>query len=116
MPHFRMFLLAEARDQCGIPVNRLRKLNASVWTLVLLCLLAACAGGQTPPEPAATGNPTPLPALTHYGHAEAGRPIVFKFWVEMLYELPDEVIRCGLQVGMIRFPRRGPIPNVSMEW
>jgi hypothetical protein len=52
---------------------------------------------------------------THYGHESAGVPLDFPIRVTMLDDLPQAEIDCGWMIG-ITFPKKGPIPNVKVEW
>lgn len=62
---------------------------------------------------------TPDTQRTHYGpsgHAtDARKELTFGVHVEMLDDYPDVVIQCGALIGM-KFPHKGPIPGVRVQW
>ena len=52
---------------------------------------------------------------THYGHDSAGKQLEFRIFVNMRDELPESLINCGWLAG-VEFPRKGPIPGVTVVW
>jgi len=56
---------------------------------------------------------------THYGPAghatDAGKELRFRMQVEMLDELPEQLIKCGWILG-VEFPKQGPIKDITMTW
>jgi len=52
---------------------------------------------------------------THYGHESAGEALRFRVKVEMVDELPENVVKCGWLLG-VEFPKKGPIKDVGMVW
>ncbi|HYI16413.1 MAG TPA: hypothetical protein VEX37_13540, partial [Thermomicrobiales bacterium] len=52
---------------------------------------------------------------THYGHEMAGEALNFRVKVEMVDELPENVVKCGWLLG-VEFPKKGPIKDVAMVW
>ncbi len=52
---------------------------------------------------------------THYGHDGEGQAINFRLRVEMVDELPENVIKCGWMLG-VEFPKKGPIKDVWVAW
>ena len=52
---------------------------------------------------------------THYGHESAGQALHFRVKVEMVDELPENVVKCGWLLG-VEFPKKGPIKDVAMSW
>jgi hypothetical protein len=52
---------------------------------------------------------------THYGHESPGAALNFRVKVEMVDDLPENVVKCGWILG-VEFPKKGPIKDVSMLW
>ena len=61
----------------------------------------------------------PIEQSTHYGPAghgsDAGKPLDFTVRVVMLDDYGDILVKCGALVGM-KFPKKGPIPGVTIFW
>ncbi len=62
---------------------------------------------------------SPVSQVTHYGpaghHADAGRELQFSVHVEMLDDLPENVIQCAWIAGL-EVPQKGPIAGVTIGW
>lgn len=52
---------------------------------------------------------------THYGHKTAGKELKFRVQVQMLDDLPTNVVNCGWLAG-VEFPKKGPIEGVRVVW
>ncbi len=46
---------------------------------------------------------------------DSAKPMEFRVLVEMLDQLPENVINCGALAGYT-FPDKGPIPNIKVDW
>lgn len=62
---------------------------------------------------------TPTSQASHYGPAghegDASKPFDFGVKLVMRDQLPEFVISCGPLLGM-KFPNKGPLPNVTVAW